>query len=84
MPLNKNQTVRLVRPHIDARTDDEYDDWHQWINATWTKADSLGRRNPRMYEANWMRVICNNPDCPAEALVDVIFTVARDFSAAVE
>lgn len=58
--------IRLRAPHIDLGEDD----YHQWVTlGRRVKADSRGRLNPRMWDVNWTQWICNNVDCPAEALV---------------
>jgi hypothetical protein len=46
--------------------------FHEWYWAgDPVKADTLGRRNDRMYEAQWARVVCLYADCPAEAMVRI-------------
>lgn len=44
-------------------------DYHEWVYLDNFRADSRGRSNPRMYSASWQRWRCNNPECPAWALV---------------
>lgn len=76
--LNDSQTVRAVWPHAYGPGSEEMPDWHQWItNGEMVKANSRGIPNPRMHEANWVKVVCNNPDCAAWALVDVAYLVER-------
>lgn len=85
MPLNEARTVRLVQEHIDTGDwSPEQPDWHSWVQlGEFVKANVNGIPNPRMYEANWLKVVCNNPECPAWALVDVLYVVAGDFPAKV-
>ena len=57
--------VRVVQPH-------EYDrgDYHQWVTlGVRMKANRLGVSNPRMWDANWTKWICNSGSCAAWALV---------------
>jgi hypothetical protein len=46
-------------------------DYHEWIRRDFVKADVRGRLSPRMWNAHWLLIVCNNPDCPAEALINV-------------
>lgn len=81
MPLNRAKTARLVRDHVNIDPGDGVD-WHQWVTTNrWVKANALGVSSPRMYEANWLEVVCNNPDCPGTAWVDVLYVVSGDFPA---
>lgn len=60
--------VRVRRDHIV----DPADEWefHEWyLNGSDFKGDRLGRHNPRMYSADWLVVVCNNPHCGALAVV---------------
>jgi hypothetical protein len=58
--------AKIVQPHEDL-VDDDY---HEWVStAEKVRADITGRPNPRMYQANWTKWVCNNLDCAAFALV---------------
>lgn len=49
--------------------DDLFHEW--WWSGEPVKADTLGRRNPRMWNAAWAQVRCIQVDCPAEALIRI-------------
>jgi len=59
--------ARLVTPHQDLGPDDDY---HEWIVDKFMKANCRGYGNPRMWSANWLKVICNNTDCAGWGLVN--------------
>lgn len=61
--------VRVVNDHrVDPADAWEFHEWY--FNGQDVKADRLGRRNPRMIQADWMVVRCNNSACPALAIVN--------------
>ncbi|QOP66182.1 hypothetical protein SEA_DANIELLEIGNACE_42 [Arthrobacter phage DanielleIgnace] len=69
----KAQSTNGVRWKIRTKHREGEDaPFHEWW---WTgepvKADSLGRRNPRMYGAHWASVRCIYADCPGEALIRI-------------
>jgi len=48
-------------------------DWefHEWaFTGKSVKADRRAWRNPHMVSANWWEVRCNNPHCPALAIIN--------------
>jgi len=61
--------ARLVTPHQDLGPDDTY---HEWVFPTHSsmKANKLGVSNPRMCEAGWRKICCNNGGCAAWGLVN--------------
>lgn len=65
--------VVIRAPHADLGDDD----YHQWVTLGGrVKADVNGRRQPRIWNADWQRWVCNNTECPAVALVSDAAIVA--------
>jgi hypothetical protein len=65
-PVSDRVLVRLVSDHADLGEDG----YHRWITfGQRVKANRLGIANPRMYDAEWTKWVCNNGNCPAWALV---------------
>jgi hypothetical protein len=62
-----------IRAHVWYEHDDLGPGvYHQWVlSDERVKADSLGRQNANMYEANWIKARCGNPDCVATAIINV-------------
>jgi hypothetical protein len=59
---------KIRTPH--RRTEDmPFHEWH-WTGEP-VKADTLGRRNDRMWQAHWASVRCLYEECPAEALIRI-------------
>lgn len=56
--------ARVINDHV-VNPRDAWE-FHEW----YFKADRLGRRNPRMIQAGWFVVRCNNTACPALAIVN--------------
>jgi hypothetical protein len=60
----------MSHEHV-VNAEDEWD-FHEWIwTDTKVKADKRGHPNPRMVQADWRLVRCNNTECPALALVNM-------------
>lgn len=57
--------IRVLGEHRPSET------YHEWVFGGLVRADILGRRNPRMHEANWMHMHCNNGACAGEAFVSM-------------
>lgn len=64
---------KIRTPHLRS----ESFPFHAW---TWTgepvKADTLGRLNGRMWDAQWASVRCLYEECPGEALIRIADLVA--------
>lgn len=45
-------------------------EYHEWITlGERVRMNRLGIQNPRMHDVNWTKWKCNNPQCPAWAVV---------------
>lgn len=79
--LNENKTVRVVIEHQQTEKPDSlYSEYHEWVTTkTWVRANSKGILNPRMMASDWLKAVCNNPDCPALAYVNVLQVIEQDF-----
>ncbi len=60
------RAYRVVRGHKGGTIPD----YHEpvWLGGS-VQRDSLGRRNVHGY-TRWLRIVCNNPDCEFEALIN--------------
>jgi hypothetical protein len=79
--LNKNKTVRVIVEHQRTEKPDSlYQEYHEWVTTKiWVRANSKGIPNPKMMNADWIKVICNSPDCPALAYINVLQVIEQDF-----
>ena len=64
--------TRVIQGHADlsqtAEPDESVLDYHEWVYlGDSVNRDALGRRNGGYHR--WMKVRCNNWDCPAEAMI---------------
>ena len=58
--------ARVLAPHEDLGEDT----YHEWVTTDErVRADCLGRSNPRMWSASWVKWVCNNTSCAAFAFV---------------
>jgi len=60
--------ARLYHDH------DPEQDYHQWVplglNNVMIKCNRIGVPNPRMWEANWIAMMCNNLQCNAQMVIN--------------
>jgi hypothetical protein len=81
--MSDNIRTRILQNHADlapiAEVDDSVLDYHEWVHlGDSVNRDALGRRNHGLHK--WLKVRCNNWDCPAEALIheqDVVDAALR-------
>lgn len=69
--MSRAARVKLIHPHLET----DFDPYHEMVLMGYRKPDveyrdSLGRRHQHGY-TRWHRAICNNPDCPGEALIQL-------------
>lgn len=61
--------IRQIHPHVvGAGGEWEFHEWY--FTGKDVKADRLGRHNPRMWDAGWWAVRCNNTECTARAIIN--------------
>lgn len=79
--FNSDRTIRLVHRHESVETpDSEYEEYHEWyVTKKRIHANKNGVNNPRMYSANWVEALCNNPDCPAVAYINIEVIIEKSF-----
>lgn len=79
--LTDDKLVRLVHPHNIASPDDPTFEYHEWIITNdFVRANINGVHNPCMYYGkDWVKAVCNNPDCYAFAFINVLAVLESKF-----
>lgn len=64
--INSEKTVRLAVAHEETASVE----YHEWVCfGAFFKGDANGELHSKMHNI-WIKVVCNNPDCPAWAVVN--------------